>query len=178
MPADHGPAVWDALHAAGQPHGITAYGTETMHVLRAEKGYVIVGQDTDGTATPDDAGVGWAVAQSKRDFVGKRSLARASMSDPAPQAACRAADPRRKTVLEEGAQLVEDPRQPVPKTLLGHVTSSYFSASLGHPIALAMLSRRPGAHRQTLHVPMPGGAIAVRVTSPVFYDPQGARLDG
>ena len=76
VPADYGLAVWEAIYAAGQAHGITPYGTETMHVLRAEKGYIIVGQETDGTVTPDDVGLGWAIGKSKPDFVGKRSLAR------------------------------------------------------------------------------------------------------
>ena len=177
VPADYGRAVWEALYASGHQHGITPYGTETMHVLRAEKGFIIVGQDTDGTNTPDDAGVGWAVAKSKRDFVGKRSLARASMSNPARKQLVGLMTVDGKTVLEEGAQLVENPNQAVPMTLLGHVTSSYFSASLGHPIALAMLSGGRARIGSTLHVPMPGGAITVRVTKPVFYDPEGARLD-
>ena len=74
VPADYGGAVWEAI-AAGQ---VTAspYGTETMHVLRAEKGYIIVGQETDGTVTPDDAGLTWAIGKAKPDFVGKRSLTR------------------------------------------------------------------------------------------------------
>ena len=79
VPADYGAAVWEAIYAAGQAHGMVAYGTETMHVLRAEKGYIIVGQDTDGTVTPDDAGLSWAIGKNKADFVGKRSLERASM---------------------------------------------------------------------------------------------------
>ena len=79
MPADYGAAVWEAIYAAGQAHGMVEYGTETMHVLRAEKGYIIVGQDTDGTVTPDDAGLSWAIGKNKPDFVGKRSLERASM---------------------------------------------------------------------------------------------------
>ena len=74
--ADHALAVWEALMDAGRPHGITPYGTETMHVLRAEKGYIIVGQETDGTVTPDDVGLSGMIAKAKRDFVGKRSLAR------------------------------------------------------------------------------------------------------
>jgi sarcosine oxidase subunit alpha len=178
VPADHGRAVWEAIHAAGQPFNIVPYGTETMHVLRAEKGFIIVGQDTDGTATPDDAGVGWAVAKSKRDFVGKRSLARASMNGPGRKqlVGLLTADP--KIVLEEGAQLVDDPQQAVAMTLLGHVTSSYFSATLGHSIALAMLVDGRARIGQTVHVPMPNGAIAVRVVKPIFYDPEGKRLDG
>ncbi len=76
VPADYGLKIWEAVYAAGGAHGITDYGTETMHVLRAEKGYIIVGQDTDGTVTPDDAGLSWAIGKNKADFVGKRSLQR------------------------------------------------------------------------------------------------------
>ena len=76
VPADYGKAVWEALWAEGQKHGACAYGTEAMHVLRAEKGYIIVGQDTDGTVTPNDAGLDWAVGKKKTDFVGIRGLMR------------------------------------------------------------------------------------------------------
>jgi sarcosine oxidase, subunit alpha len=105
VPADYGRAVWEAIWAAGQAHGMTAYGTETMHVLRAEKGYIIVGQDTDGTVTPDDAGLSWAIGKNKPDFVGKRSLQRASMNAPTRKqlVGLRTRDPN--LVLEEGAQV-------------------------------------------------------------------------
>jgi sarcosine oxidase subunit alpha len=72
VPAGHGSAVWEAIVGAGKDYGITPYGTEAMHVLRAEKGYIIVGQEADGTATPDDLGLGWTIGKSKKDFVGKR----------------------------------------------------------------------------------------------------------
>ena len=94
VPADYGQAVWEAIRAAGGPHGITPYGTETMHVLRAEKGYIIVGQETDGTVTPDDAGLGWAIGKTKPDFVGKRSLERPTMLRRGSQATRRSADRR------------------------------------------------------------------------------------
>ena len=68
--------------AAGATHGITPYGTEAMHVLRAEKGYIIVGQETDGTVTPHDLGMGWIVSRQKRDFIGKRSLGREDILGP------------------------------------------------------------------------------------------------
>jgi sarcosine oxidase subunit alpha len=176
VPADAGRTVWEAVFAAGAAHGITPYGTETMHVLRAEKGYVIVGQDTDGTVTPDDAGLAWAIGRGKADFVGKRSLERAAMKNPNRKqlVGLRTRDPG--TVLEEGAQIAETAGQQPPMKLIGHVTSSYFSAALGHPIALAMVAGGRARVGQTLYVPMPAGDIAVEVTSPVFYDPQGARL--
>jgi sarcosine oxidase subunit alpha len=178
VPADSGRAVWDAVHSAGVAHGITPYGTETMHVLRAEKGYVIVGQDTDGTVTPDDAGLAWAIGRNKADFVGKRSLERPAMksSHRKQLVGLRTRDP--DVVLEEGAQLAETSGQKPPMQLCGHVTSSYFSAALGHSIALAMVKGGRARHGQTLFVPMPGGDIAVEVTSPVFYDREGARLNG
>ncbi|MGH8204579.1 MAG: glycine cleavage T C-terminal barrel domain-containing protein, partial [Steroidobacteraceae bacterium] len=81
------------------------------------------------------------------------------------------------TVLGEGAQLVESPGQQPPMKVVGHVTSAYASAALGHSIALAMVAGGRARMGQRLYVPMPGGDVAVTVTSPVFYDPKGARLD-
>ncbi len=175
VPADYGPAVWRALMESGQ---LTPYGTETMHVLRAEKGFVIVGQETDGTVTPDDLGLSGMIARSKRDFVGKRSLRRPDMlvTNRKQLVGLLTDDP--STVLEEGAQIVEDPAQPVPMRMIGHVTSSYPSATLGHSIALALVEGGRARMGTLLHVPMPDRSIAVRVVAPVFYDEAGARLNG
>src|SRR5260370_40458582 len=106
MPQGHGRAVWEASSGEGRSHGITPYGTEAMHALRAEKGYIVVGQETDGTVTPDDVGLGWTVGKSKRDFVGKRSLVRPAMTrgDRKQLGGLLTVDP--KTMLEEGAQIV------------------------------------------------------------------------
>ena len=176
VPADHGRSVWEAACEAGAAAGITPYGTEAMHVLRAEKGYIIVGQDTDGTATPHDAGLAWAIGRKKPDFLGKRSLERASMQSPGRKqlVGLRTRDPG--TVLEEGAQIVESPGQATPKKVIGHVTSSYASAALGHSIALAMVAGGRAREGATLYVPMAAGEVAVTVSRPVFYDPEGARL--
>lgn len=178
VPADFGASVWEIIHAAGQAHGMVEYGTETMHVLRAEKGYIIVGQDTDGTVTPDDAGLGWAIGKNKTDFVGKRSLERTSMKAPDRKqlVGLRTCDGR--TLLEEGAQIAARPGQSPPMELIGHVTSAYASSVLGHPIALALVAGGRARMGQRLYVPMPGGDIEVEVTSPVFYDPSGGRLNG
>jgi sarcosine oxidase subunit alpha len=178
VPADFGRAVWEALYAAGQAHGVTPYGTETMHVLRAEKGYVIVGQDTDGTVTPDDVGLAWAIGPTKPDFVGKRSLERSSMRAPDRKQLVGLLTVDPQTVLAEGAQVVETPGQCPPMRLIGHVSSSYHSATLGRSIALALVAGGRARVGQTLYVPMPGQDVAVCVTSPIFYDPKGARLNG
>jgi len=175
VPADYGRAVWEAVHGAGRDAGITPYGTETMHVLRAEKGYIIVGQDTDGTATPDDAGLAWAIGRKKPDFVGKRSLERPAMKSPERKqlVGLLAKD---GSLLEEGAQVVATPGQRTPMKLIGHVTSSYASAALGHSIALAMVAGGRARIGETLWIPMPRGEIEVAVTKPAFYDPDGAKL--
>ncbi|MGC1520953.1 MAG: glycine cleavage T C-terminal barrel domain-containing protein, partial [Steroidobacteraceae bacterium] len=178
VPADFGLAVWEAVYARGREHGITEYGTETMHVLRAEKGYIIVGQDTDGTVTPDDAGLGWAIGKTKPDFVGKRSLERASMKSTERKqlVGLRTKDPR--IVLEEGAQVAAKPGQKPPMELIGHVTSSYASSVLGHSIALGVVAGGRKHLGQTLFIPMPSGDLEVEVTSPIFYDPTGERING
>jgi sarcosine oxidase subunit alpha len=179
VPADHGQPVWEALYAAGQPHGIVPYGTETMHVLRAEKGYIIVGQETDGTATPDDVGLTWAIGKAKPDFVGKRALARTGMVPPGERKQLVGLLTETPSdVLEEGAQLVADPGQKPPMTMLGHVTSSYWSAVLGRSIALAMVKGGRARIGETLHVPMIDRVLRVTITEPVFYDPEGKKLDG
>jgi sarcosine oxidase subunit alpha len=178
VPADFAAAVWEAIHAAGQAHGMVEYGTETMHVLRAEKGYIIVGQDSDGTVTPDDAGLSWAIGKAKADFVGKRSLERASMKAPDRKQLVGLRPRTAGVLLEEGAQVAALAGQRPPMELIGHVTSSYASSVLGYPIALALVAGGRARIGQTLYVPMPGGDVAVEVTSPVFYDPTGARLNG
>ncbi len=175
VPADYGAAVWEAVFAAGAPHGITPYGTETMHVLRAEKGYIIVGQETDGTVIPADLGLDWAVGRAKPDFVGKRSLTRPDMLRPDRKQLAGLLSP---DMLEEGAQIVADANVPVPLPMLGHVTSAYWSETLRRPIALALVAGGRARIGQMLYVPMPDRTIAVRVTDPGFYDKEGKRLHG
>jgi sarcosine oxidase, subunit alpha len=171
----HGRHVWDAVVAAGA----VPYGTEAMHVLRAEKGYVIVGQETDGTVTPDDLGMGWIVNPSKGDFVGKRSLVRADTlrEDRKQLVALLPNDPSALPV--EGAQLVasaELPAPPVP--MLGHVTSSYRSPILERTFALAMLKDGRAMRGATVWAASRGDTIACEVTDPVVYDPVDGRRDG
>jgi len=179
VPANYGQRVWHAVWEAGQPHGITPYGTETMHILRAEKGFIIAGQDTDGSINPMDLGMHGLLSKQK-DFLGKRSLKRSDAvredreqfvglvptDDPA--------DP-----LQEGAQLTDradanDAPKPVP--LAGHVTSSYYSATMGHAIALALVKRGRERMDETVYAPMADGRVrTAKITSPVFYDPEGKR---
>ncbi len=170
--------VWDALLIAGAPFDVAPYGTEAMHVLRAEKGFFMAGHETDGTVTPDDLGLARMVSRRKRDFVGKRSLALPDMvrGDRKQLVGLLTADPQ--VILQEGAQLVAEPQTRVPAATLGHVTSAYWSETLQRSIALALVAGGRGRIGGTLFVPMPDRVIPVEVTQPVFCDSQGTRLHG
>ena len=178
VPAGFGREIWQKIWDEAQKHNMCLYGTEAMHVLRAEKGFIIVGQETDGTVTPDDLGMGWAIGKAKPDFVGKRGLLMPDLlkTDRKQLVGLLTADP--SIVLEEGAQITADAAPATGTGALGHVTSAYWSPALGRSIALALVAGGRARRGQTLHVPMPGGAIAVEVTGPVFYDVKGERLDG
>ena len=177
VPSHFGRAVWEAAWREVEKRGGCAYGTEAMHVMRAEKGFVIVGQETDGTVTLADLGLDWAIGKSKKDFVGKRSLVRPDMlaANRKQLVGLLTDDPA--IVLEEGAQVTENAKPPTGSSALGHVTSSYASATLSRSIALALIAAGRSRIGAKLNVPMPGGAIPVTVTAPIFYDKPGARLN-
>ncbi|WP_262697913.1 MULTISPECIES: sarcosine oxidase subunit alpha family protein [Streptomyces] len=177
----YGLAVWEEVYAVGRPYDITPYGTETMHVLRAEKGYIIVGQDTDGTVTPQDAGMSWVVSKQK-DFIGKRSYSRPDTSRPDRKHLVGLLPTDRGTRLPEGTQLIS-PDVPVtpeagPVPMLGHVTSSYHSQALGRPFALALVAAGRDRVGDTLLAPVGDDLVPVQVTEPVLYDPEGTKRDG
>ncbi len=146
-----------------------------MHVLRAEKGFVIVGQDTDGTVTPDDLGMGWIVRKDDSDFIGRRSFRR---TDTARLGRKQLVGLRSEELLPEGAQLVEEDTGRIPMRMIGHVTSSYRSPTLDRPIALAMVERGRDRLGQTVFAPLQDRTIVAEIVAPVFLDEEGARRDG
>ncbi|MEY9774704.1 2Fe-2S iron-sulfur cluster-binding protein [Arthrobacter sp. MW3 TE3886] len=181
VPSWYGLSTWEAVAAAGAEFNITAYGTETMHVLRAEKGYPIVGQDTDGTVTPQDAGMEWVVSKVK-DFIGKRSYTRkdAGRADRKHLVSVLPVDGSIR--LPEGTQLVEqgitvNPAYgPVP--MQGFVTSSYHSAALGRSFALALIKNGRNRIGETLVAAAGDQLVDVVVAETVLFDSEGARKDG
>ncbi|MDA3922955.1 MAG: sarcosine oxidase subunit alpha family protein [Salinisphaera sp.] len=174
--ANHGRYVWEAVMAAGAPYGITVYGTETMHILRAEKGFIVAGQDTDGSMTPMDMGMQWAVGKKKTDFIGMRSLARPDIVASGRKQFVGLLPTDGTVVLPEGAQLVDDPQAPLPMPMVGHVSSSYHSVTLGHSFALALVKDGQSRMGETVYSPQPDGSvIAATIAGPVFYDREGAR---
>ncbi|MCP5181793.1 MAG: sarcosine oxidase subunit alpha family protein [Pseudomonadales bacterium] len=177
VPAEQARTVWEACYEAGRAFDITPYGTETMHVLRAEKGFVIIGQDTDGSVTPIDLGMPWILNQRKPfSFPGKRSLARSDTSRPDRKqwVGLLTVDPAKR--LPEGGQLVDAPDGEPPVTMLGHVTSSYLSPVLGRTIALGFVTSGHQRLGETVYCRTANGeAIPVTVAPTVFFDPEGER---
>ena len=176
--AHNGLHLWQTLMNTGEKYNITPYGTETMHVLRAEKGFIIVGQETDGTVTPLDLGMN-KLCSTKKDFIGKRSLSRPDMLDPERKQFVGVLPDDPNEVLDEGEQLVETVKPEPPMDMVGNVTSSYTSPSVGRAFGLALIN---GGHRkqgQKVYAPKADGRVVpCTVTSPVFFDPEGERLRG
>ena len=182
VPADHGLILWERLIAAGMPYGITPYGTEAMHVLRAEKGYIIVGQETDGSVTPIDLGLGALVSRDpsypKGDFLGRRSLARSDTARADRKQLVGLLPDNPEEILPEGAQLVAQLGVAPPLPMIGHVTSSYFGARIGRSFALALVEAGRARHGDQVWAPLPDRLIAARICPPAFYDTAGLRRDG
>jgi len=182
VPAWYGLALWEAAIAAGAPHGLTPYGTETMHVLRAEKGYIIVGQETDGTVTPFDLGMDWIVSKQK-DFIGKRSFARADTARANRKQLVGLLPENRAFVAAEGSHLVADANRAAfsaerGSPSIGHVTSSYYSPNLQRSIALALLENGRALMGTRVLCVTKAGFETMEVTDPVFLDREGTRRDG
>lgn len=175
--ADYALGVWEQIIEAGKEFDLTPYGTETMHVLRAEKGFIIVGQDTDASVTPDDLNMGWCVGRTKPfSWIGKRGMNRDDClrEDRKQLVGLKPVNPNQ--VLPEGAQLVFDPKQTIPMQMVGHVTSSYMSAAMGYSFAMAVVKGGLKRMGERVFAPLADGSlIEAEICSSVFYDPKGDR---
>ncbi|MEE3100759.1 MAG: glycine cleavage T C-terminal barrel domain-containing protein, partial [Pseudomonadota bacterium] len=177
--AGRGLEMWEAVAKAGAEFGITPYGTEAMHVLRAEKGFIMIGDETDGTVTPLDLGLGWAVSKKKADFIGKRGMERSDLTRPdrLRLVGLETEDP--SVVIPDGAHALEDLKEDGRARTAGHVTSTYWSPTLGRSIAMALLERGPERMGETVRMSDGAGApIPAKIVSPVFFDPEGERQNG
>jgi len=178
VPTWYGRSLWDAILAAGTDLRVTPYGTESMHILRAEKGYVIVGQETDGTVTPLDLGLDWMLSK-KKWYIGRRSLARPAMLEPDRRQLVGLLPLDPDELVPEGCALVL-PRAEQPRGgTAGHVSSSYRSPSLGRTFAMGLLRGGRGRLGTTVDaVRLDGRHVPMTVTAPIFYDPANTRRDG
>ena len=171
--------LWREIFKQGKEFNLTPYGTETMHVLRAEKGFVIVGQETDGTQTPQDLGMDWIVSK-KKEFIGKRSFRRSDTAKSDRHHLVGLLPINKKKLLPEGAYIVNKDsfKNNSKNSHIGYVTSSYTSDVLERTFALAMISNGRNKIGQIVEVPLGNEIIPAEIVDSVFYDKENRRRDG
>jgi sarcosine oxidase subunit alpha len=179
VPANRGAELWEQLHHAGHDLNITPYGTEAMHIMRAEKGFIMIGDETDGTIIPQDLGLDWAISKKKTDYIGKRAQSRNHMTD-SNRWKLVGLESVNGNVIPDGAYAVaEGVNANGQRHVQGRVTSSYHSPTLDRPIAMGLVKHGPARMGQVLDFPMPSGEVMqARIVDPVFFDKEGGRLNG
>tara|TARA_B100000686_G_scaffold9382_2_gene9412 strand:+ start:1112 stop:4105 length:2994 start_codon:yes stop_codon:yes gene_type:complete len=182
VPPKYALELWEKIFRNGKNLGLIPYGTETMHLLRAEKGYVVVGQDTDGTVTPIDLNLNWMIGKNKKDFVGKRSLSRSDTSRKDRKQLVGILPVDKNKNIEEGQHILEIKSLPgtikEPIEYLGHITSSYHSPTLKHCVAMALIKGGNQLMGKKIYVSKSNSSETVEseIVNPVFLDPDNRRL--
>jgi sarcosine oxidase subunit alpha len=175
VPARYGEAMARNLMIAGEPFGVTPYGTEALGVMRIEKGHV-AGPELNGTTTAGDLGLG-KMASKKKDFIGRVLSQREALTAPDRQVVVgiRPVDKARR--LRSGAHIVPKGAIPGPDTDQGYVTSVCFSPTQNQWLGLGLVSRGAERHGEIVkaHDPLRNETYDVELCSPVFYDPEGVR---
>jgi sarcosine oxidase subunit alpha len=177
VPSNQAVKIWEKIISFGKEFGLMPYGTETMHLLRAEKGYIIVGQDTDGSITPLDLGLDWMIGKSKKDFLGKRSLIRSDTVRKDRKQLVGILPTNKNEKLEEGQHIILDKEIKTPTPMLGHITSCYQSPTLGHNFALAVIKNGQSLIGTKAFASTPElKTIEVEIVEPIFYDKENTKL--
>ncbi|WP_296765067.1 sarcosine oxidase subunit alpha family protein [Sediminimonas sp.] len=174
VPASMGRAFWDRLLTAGKEYGVTPYGTEALHVMRAEKGFIMIGDETDGTVIPQDLGLNWAISKKKDDYIGKRAQARSHMVDP-DRWKLVGLETLDGSVLPDGAYAVgEGVNANGQRVVQGRVTSTYHSPTLDRGIAMGLVLHGPDRMGEVLEFPrLDGSVVQARLVDQVWYDKDG-----
>jgi sarcosine oxidase subunit alpha len=174
--AGHAQALWEGLLAAGADLGVMPYGTECLHILRAEKGFIMIGDETDGTVIPQDLNLHWALSKKKDDYLGKRAHLRPHMADP-DRWKLVGLETTDGAVLPDGCYAVgAGTNANGQRNMIGRVTSSYHSPTLGKGIAMGLVHKGPDRMGEVLEFPgLDGKTYKARIVDPVFYDKQGEK---
>ncbi|WP_299352791.1 sarcosine oxidase subunit alpha family protein [uncultured Shimia sp.] len=176
VPASQGRAFWDALMEAGAEFNIMPYGTEALHVMRAEKGFIMIGDETDGTIIPQDLGLNWAISKKKEDFLGKRAQLRDHMTDPNrwKLVGLKTVD---GSVIPDGSYAIADgDNANGQRNTQGRVTSTYYSPTLDCGIAMGLVHNGPDRMGEVIEFnKVDGSTVKAEICDPVFYDEDGEK---
>ncbi len=178
VPARYGDAMIRAIIKAGEPFGICPYGAEALAIMRIEKGHA-AGPELNGNTTAADLGMGKMLSK-KKDFIGRTMSGREAFLDPERPSLVGFRPVDRSARLRSGAHFVPRGETPSAANDQGYMTSTAYSPSNGHWIGLGFLARGPERMGEIVRAydPVRGGDVEVEVVSPVFVDPEGARLRG
>ena len=165
--------LWNKLLKAGKKYKIQPYGTEALHILRAEKGFIVVGDETDGTVTPQDLGMEWIVSKKKNDFIGKKAFSLPHLNARVRKQLVGILTLDTDKVLPDGCHALEDGKA------IGHVTSTYFSPTLKRSIALGLIENGRSRIGSALEFESSSKeSIFAKLVDPSFYDMEGSKQNG
>ena len=176
LPANQGLQFWEMLIDAGTEFGAMPYGTECLHVMRAEKGFIMIGDETDGTVIPQDLGLSWAVSKKKDDFLGKRAQQRSFM-DNDNRWQLVGLETLDGSVLEDGAYAIASGKNANgQKKTQGRITSTYYSPTLKKGIAMGLVHNGPSRVGEVISFTKIGTSpVEAKIVSPIFFDPEGEK---
>ncbi len=176
LPANQGLQFWEMLIDAGAEFGAMPYGTECLHVMRAEKGFIMIGDETDGTVIPQDLGLSWAVSKKKDDFLGKRAQQRSFM-DNDNRWQLVGLETLDGSVLEDGAYAIASGKNANGQTnTQGRITSTYYSPTLKKGIAMGLVHNGPSRVGEVISFTKIGTSpVEAKIVSPIFFDPEGEK---
>ena len=178
VPASQGRAFWDKLMEVGAEFGAMPYGTEALHIMRAEKGFIMIGDETDGTVIPQDLNLGWAISKKKEDFLGKRAQERSHMADPN-RWKLVGLETLDGSVIPDGAYAIaEGTNANGQRNTQGRVTSTYYSPTLKKGIAMGLVLHGPDRMGEVIEFfKVDGTAVKAKIVDQVFYDKAGEKQD-
>jgi aminomethyltransferase len=165
-----GPALWDAVWAAGAPQGLIPMGFQGLDMVRIEAGLVFSGYEFSDQTDPFEAGIGFAVAADKGGYVGAEALARRRH---APQHKLVGLQSDTTETLAHGDKVYAGRAQ------IGVVTSAVRSPILGRTIALARLDvahAELGSYVEIGKLDGQQKRIAAKVASLPHYDPDRIKV--
>ncbi|WP_374431132.1 sarcosine oxidase subunit alpha family protein [Tabrizicola sp.] len=176
VPASHGAAFWEACTKAGQALGAMPYGTECLHIMRAEKGFIMIGDETDGTVIPQDLGLDWAISKKKADYLGKRGQERTYLASP-DRWKLVGFDTLDGSVIPDGSYIIADGvNANGQRNVQGRVTSTYYSPTLKRGIAMGLLKHGPSRMGEIVEFnTAAGGTVKAKVRDTVFFDKDGEK---
>jgi sarcosine oxidase subunit alpha len=166
-------ALWETIMEVGKPFNISPVGSESNHVLRVEKGFLSLGHEADGTTTPYDLGLNWAMSKTKTDYIGKKANKIRLAENPSRWQLVGLLPDDPEHLIDESAPITPGGRR---ESSEGFVTACVWSVVHNRVIALALLENGQSRMDETIYIRRKDQVVTAKVTAPCFYDAKGQLL--